>query len=76
MTTIASQSAKVRPATSVEARPAALSTVEAAMYIGLAHTTLKKWRVTGDGPSYVKAGSRIVYLIDDLDAWLYAHRVK
>lgn len=61
-----------------EASPdrAAFPTAEAAQYVGLAGTTLKKWRVTGDGPSDVKAGSRIVYRIKDLDAWLLANRVK
>lgn len=53
-----------------------LTPTEAAHYIGLAAATLKKWRVTGDGPSYVKAGSRVVYLVKDLDAWLLANRVK
>lgn len=58
---------------------AALPTAEAAHYIGVAYGTLKKWRVTGDGPAYArlgtKAGARIVYLIEDLDAWLRANRV-
>jgi hypothetical protein len=54
---------------------AALPASEAAHYIGIAHNTLKKWRVTGDGPAYVRAGSRIVYLIEDLDSWLRANRV-
>lgn len=54
---------------------AALPTDEAAHYVGLAYGTLKKMRVTGDGPAYVRIGSRIVYLIEDLNAWLQEHRV-
>ncbi len=54
---------------------AALNNNDAAEYIGLAAGTLKKWRVTGEGPAYVRIGSRIVYLVQDLDAWLLEHRV-
>lgn len=54
---------------------AALDTEDAARYIGFKYGTLKKWRVTGDGPVYVRAGTRIVYLIEDLDSWLRANRV-
>ena len=54
---------------------AALATDEAAHYIGIKYGTLKKWRSAGDGPTYVRAGSRVVYLIEDLDAWLHANRV-
>ena len=55
---------------------AALSTPDAARYIGLAYATLKKWRSTGDGPPYVRLGTRVVYLVVDLDDWLYAHRIE
>lgn len=55
---------------------AALPTPDAARYIGLASSTLKKWRCTGDGPSYVRLGTRVVYLVADLDDWLYAHRIE
>lgn len=75
MTTTAGQSMN-RRATPVETQRAALPTSEAAHYIGLSYGTLKKWRVTGDGPAYVRIGSRIVYLIEDLDTWLYAHRIE
>ncbi|GAA1117707.1 hypothetical protein GCM10009642_64490 [Nocardiopsis metallicus] len=64
-----------RRTTSVRIDPAALSTEEAAHYTGFSYGTLKKWRVTGDGPAYVRIGSRVVYLIDDLDTWLREHRV-
>jgi hypothetical protein len=55
---------------------AALPTAEAAVYIGVAPTTLKKWRVTGAGPPYVRVGSKVVYMIEDLHAFLRARRVK
>lgn len=53
----------------------ALDTADAALYLGFAKATLKKWRVTGDGPSYVRVGSKIVYRVEDLDAFLSAHRI-
>lgn len=56
-------------------RTTALSTLDAAEYVGVARATLKKWRTIGDGPPYVRAGSKIVYRIVDLDAWLEANLV-
>ena len=52
-----------------------LRTREAAAYLGLSPSTLEKKRLTGDGPVYFKAGSRVVvYAVDDLDAWLASRR--
>jgi len=48
-----------------------LRTPEAAIYLGLAVSTLEKFRLTGEGPKFVRIGIRAVgYLTDDLDAWL------
>lgn len=46
---------------------------EAASYIGLAVSTLAKFRVDGTGPCYIRAG-RILYDRDDLDAWLASRK--
>lgn len=61
----------------------ALSTDEAAHYIGLSGVFLKQARMSGprakrlDAPQHTKLGCRkIVYLREDLDAWLDAHREK
>ena len=52
-----------------------LRTPEAAAYVGLSASTLEKFRLTGSGPVYQKAGPKIVvYRIDDLDAWLASGR--
>ncbi|WP_181273526.1 helix-turn-helix transcriptional regulator [Brevibacterium oceani] len=75
MSATASRSTKIRLTSSNDAGRAALPTGDAAHYTGLSSATLKKWRVTGDGPAYVRIGSRIVYLVEDLDEWLFAHRV-
>ena len=60
--------------------PATLTTKEAAVYLGLSDQTLANWRVHGQGPAYLRLGSpgrpRIVYLPEDLDAFLRANRVQ
>ena len=60
--------------------PAVLTTKEAAVYLGLSDQTLANWRVRGLGPVYLRLGSpgrpRIVYLVEDLDAYLRANRVQ
>lgn len=47
---------------------------EAATYLGLSPHTLEDWRRRGIGPTYRRVGSnsraRILYLIEDLDAYL------
>lgn len=44
---------------------------EAAQYVGLAASTLNKYRCQGGGPRFIKVGARrIVYDRVDLDAWM------
>ena len=46
---------------------------EAAQYLGLSESTLAKQRLRGDGPRFVKLGSRAVgYSLQELDAYLVA----
>lgn len=49
-----------------------LSTQEAAQYVGLSRSYLEKKRLTGGGPRYAKLGTRVVYDVNDLDAWVNA----
>jgi predicted DNA-binding transcriptional regulator AlpA len=50
-----------------------LRTPAAAEYVGLSDSTLEKFRLTGEGPQFVRIGVRAVgYRIEDLDAWLSA----
>ena len=44
-------------------------THEAARLLGLSARTLEKYRCHGSGPTFRKLGGRVVYAIDDLDAW-------
>jgi predicted DNA-binding transcriptional regulator AlpA len=46
---------------------------EAAEFLRLSERTLERFRLTGDGPPYVKAGRRVVYRREDLDRWIEDH---
>lgn len=49
--------------------PRFLRTHDAAAFLGLSGRTLEKHRCTGTGPLFRKLGGRVVYAIDDLEAW-------
>ena len=49
--------------------PRYLRTPEAAHFLSLSGRTLEKHRTYGTGPAYRKLGGRVVYSIDDLQAW-------
>ena len=51
-----------------------LTTREAARYLGLAARTLRRYRVTGEGPVFHRFGGRVRYRREDLDAWAAARR--
>ena len=44
---------------------------EAAKFIGVAEATLAQWRITGEGPQFVKNGAKsVLYRIGDVRAWI------
>ena len=47
-----------------------LTTPETARYLGLAVSTLNKWRCIGDGPVFIKLGRAVRYRKEDLDAYV------
>jgi predicted DNA-binding transcriptional regulator AlpA len=49
--------------------PRYLRTPEAARFLGLSDRTLEKHRTYGTGPTYRKLGGRVVYALEDLQAW-------
>jgi len=57
------------------------SEIDAANYLGISRSSLRKGRMNGERhnhispPPYVKAGRRVIYLREDLDAWLEQHRI-
>jgi len=50
--------------------PDVLTTPEAAKYVRLSKPTLERFRISGDGPAYIKLGAAVRYRQADLDAWL------
>lgn len=46
-----------------------LTTQQAAAYLGLARSTLVRWRWSGDGPPFRKFGRAVRYARADLDGW-------
>ncbi len=57
------------PANTADLPPRYLRTPEAARFLSLSGRTLEKHRTYGTGPAYRKLGGRVVYSIDDLQAW-------
>jgi excisionase family DNA binding protein len=59
-----------------------LTEKEAAQYIGMSRSFLRKDRMDGirdnrtPGPQFLKLGRSIRYLKEDLDSWLLKHRIN
>jgi excisionase family DNA binding protein len=48
-----------------------MTTKQAAEYLAMSHKTLEDWRRKGEGPRFIKVGSRSVrYRQSELDAWI------
>lgn len=58
--------------------PRYMPTRAAAEYVGLSHRTLEAYRVTGEGPPFIKHGGHgsglVLYAPADLDAWIDSRR--
>ncbi len=50
--------------------PDILTTQEAAQHLGLAVSTLNKWRVYGSGPKFIKLGRAVRYRLKDLETFM------
>ena len=46
-----------------------LNQVELAARWNISHRTLERWRWSGDGPRYIKIGGRVVYRLEDVEAF-------
>ena len=61
-------------------RPRLLTEKQAAPYIGMSRSFLRQSRMNGrrqnrtPGPPFLKIGRKVLYLAEDLDAWLLEHR--
>ena len=49
--------------------PRFLRTPDAARFLGISLRTLEKHRTYGTGPTYRKIGGRVLYAVEDLQAW-------
>ena len=49
---------------------------EAAAYLGVSKSWLDKHRVHGGGPAYLKIGRRVVYDLNDLEAFAAGKRLR
>ena len=55
----------------------ALRTGNAARYLGIAHSTLNKWRLQGRAPAHIMLSwKKYMWLKRDLDAFMEARRVE
>jgi hypothetical protein len=50
--------------------PTLFSTQQAAEILHVSRRTLEKWRVTGDGPAYLKIGRLCFYAEPGINHWL------
>lgn len=46
-----------------------LNQVELAARWTISHRTLERWRWTGEGPAFIKIGGRVVYRLEDVEAY-------
>lgn len=47
-----------------------LTVEQAATYLGLARSTLNKWRCHGGGPTFIKMGRAVRYRQEDLEGFM------
>ena len=52
-----------------------LSTTDVAGRLGVAEITLRKWRLYGSGPRFVRCGANVRYREVDLEGWLASRTV-
>jgi hypothetical protein len=67
--TYAEASARKSQRANIDVTPRYLITPAAAVHLGLSARTLEKHRCFGTGPVFRKLGGRVVYAIEDLEAW-------
>ena len=57
-------------------KPVTVMTVQqASEYLGLAVSTLNKWRCQGGGPVFIKMGRAVRYRIEDLESYMLKSRL-
>jgi len=54
----------------MEPHSSVMNVEQAADYLGLAVSTLNKWRCYGDGPVFLKLGRSVRYRVQDLNSFI------
>lgn len=57
-------------ATQTKLASSIMTVTQAADYLGLAVSTLNKWRCHGGGPVFIKMGRAVRYRVEDLEAFI------
>jgi excisionase family DNA binding protein len=52
-----------------------LDTTTLATMLGVSRRTVEGWRMRGEGPKFVRVGSRVRYDLDDVHVWIQARKV-
>lgn len=47
-----------------------LPQAQLSQFLNVSVRTLERWRVEGTGPTYIKAGRRVLYRREDVEVWL------
>ncbi len=53
-----------------------LNQVELAARLKISPRTLERWRWKGEGPTFLKIGGRVVYRLDDVEAYENGRRCE
>lgn len=51
------------------------TTPEVAAHLGLAEITLRKWRIAGTGPRFIRCGANVRYRLTDIENWIASRTV-
>ncbi len=46
-----------------------MTSKQAAEMLCMSTLTMRKWRWEGKGPKFIKAGSKVLYRLTDIEAW-------
>ncbi|MBO6886162.1 MAG: helix-turn-helix domain-containing protein [Marivita sp.] len=53
-----------------------LNQVELAARLKISPRTLERWRWTGEGPAFLKIGGRVIYRLEDVEAYENCRRCE
>ena len=53
-----------------------MTTAEAATHSRLSQPTMERFRISGEGPVFIKLGGAVRYFRRDIDSWLESRRVR